>query len=310
VTLVAGLALFACGGSAPAITPATRASPTPVPTPTPAPTVAATPTPTSSVPITQLLTKCPPPRAFSSLPRFASVSGAGDVDVAPDGSVWVSTGARGVIAHLSATGSAMASYNEPTPQGVVALVSGDVLFAEQGADRIVELNPSTLAVTTFLQLTPRSGQPNVDGLGVDITNGLLLVPDTAQGQMLSIPLSGGESKVLATGVPSPVDAAVGPGNVIEIASSSITALLSMPSSGGAAKPYGLSLHLSAVVVSGSLVYFTAPPSKRVYAFNPVTGHTAVLVTAIPNPEGLALLNDGRLVVSDATTGTLAALHAC
>jgi hypothetical protein len=310
VALLAGLTLFACGGSAAAITPATRVSPTPVPTPTPAPTIAATPTPASTVPITKLLTQCPPPRAFSSLQRFAGVSGAGDVDVAPDGSVWVSTGARGVIAHLSATGAAMASYNETTPQGLVALASGDLLFADQGADRIDELSPSTLAVTTFLQLTPRSGQPNVDGLGVDITNGVLLVPDTAQGQLLSIPLSGGQPTLLGGGVPAPVGAAGGPGNVIEIASSSITALLSMPLGGGAAKPYGLSLHLSAVVVSGSLVYFTAPPSKRVYAFNPATGHTAVLVTAIPNPEGLALLANGELIVSDATTGTLATFHAC
>jgi hypothetical protein len=310
VSLIAGAVLFACGGSAPAITPATHVSPTPLPTPTPAPTVAATPTPASTVPITKLLTQCPPPRAFSSLQRFASVSGAGGVDVAPDGSVWVSTGARGVIAHLSATGAPMASYNEPTPQGLVALAGGDLLFADQGADRIDELNPSTLAVTTFLQLTPRSGQPNVDGLGVDTTNGVLLVPDTAQGQLLSIPLSGGAATVLGGGVPTPVGAAVGPGNVIEIASSSITSLLSMPLAGGAAKPFSISLHLSAVVVSGLLVYFTTPASKRVYAFNPVTGHTAVLVSAIPNPEGLALLSDGSLVVSDATTGTLAAFHAC
>jgi hypothetical protein len=222
----------------------------------------------------------------------------------------VSTGARGVIAHLSATGSAMATYNEPTPQGLDALASGDLLFADQSADRIDELNPSTLAVTTFLQLTPRSGQPNVEGLGVDVANGALLVPDTAQGRLLSVPLSGGQPTLLGGGIPAPVGAAVGPGDVIEIASSSITALLSMPLGGGAAKPYGLSLHLSAVVVSGSLVYFTAPPSKRVYAFNPATGNTAVLVTAIPNPAGLALLGDGRLLVSDATTGSLAAFEAC
>lgn len=310
VVLIAALVLFACGGSTPAITPATRVSPTPVPTPTPAPTVATTPTPASGVPITQLLTKCPPPRSFSSLQRFASVSGAGDVNVAPDGSVWVSTGARGVIAHLSAAGAAMASYNVSTPQGLVALSSGDVLFADQADDRIDDLNPSTLAVKTFLQLTPQPGQPNVDGLGVDTAKGVLLVPDTAQGQLISIPLTGGASSVLGDDIPAPVDAAVGPGNVIEIASSSITALLSMPSSGGASKPYGLSLHLSAVVVIGHLVYFTAPPSKRVYAFNPVTGHTAVLVTAIPNPEGLAVLGDGRLVVADTSTGTLAAFHAC
>jgi hypothetical protein len=308
--LLATTVLFACGGTAPAITPATRVSPTPATTPTPSP--AATPAPnTSTVPITKLLTLCPKPRAFSTLPRFASVAGAEDIDVAADRSVWVSTGSRGVIAHLSSTGAAMATYNEPSPAGVVALANGDVLFADEGDDRIDELNPSSLAVSTFLQLRPRAGQPNVEGLGVDPANALLLVPDSAEGQLLSIPLSGGQATVLATGIPLPVDAAVGPGNTIQVASSSITALLSVPAAGGPATPYKtLSLHLSSVVVSGLLVYFTAPPSKRVYAFNPATGNTAVLVTAIPNPIGLALLGNGQLVVSDATSGTLATFHAC
>ena len=216
-----------------------------------------------------------------------------------------------MIEHLSSSGAAMASYNEPSPTGVVALSNGDVLFADQGNDRIVELNPSTLAVSSFLQLRPRAGQPNVEGLGVDPANGLLLVPDSAEGQLLTVPLTGGDAKVLATGIPQPVDAAVGPGSAIQVASSSVTALLSVPSTGGAATPYKtLALHLSSVVVSGLLVYFTAPPSKRVYAFNPATGHAAVLVTAIGNPVGLALLGNGQLVVSDAITGTLATFHAC
>jgi hypothetical protein len=195
--------------------------------------------------------------------------------------------------------------------GVVALSNGDVLFADQGGDRIDELNPSTLAVSTFLQLRPRAGQPNVEGLGVDPADGLLLVPDSAEGQLLSVPLAGGAAKVLATGIPQPVDAAIGPGKVIQVASSAITALLSVPAGGGAATPYkSLSLHLASVVVRGLLVYFTAPPSKRVYAFNPATGHSAVLVTAIGNPVGLALLSNGLLVVSDATSGTLATFRSC
>jgi sugar lactone lactonase YvrE len=310
LVLLAGTLLCACGGTASAITPATRVSPTPAVTPTPSPSATPAPT-TSTVPITQLLTLCPAPHAFSSLPRFASVAGARYVDVAPDGTVWVSTGSRGVIEHLTSTGAAMASYNEPSPTGVVALPNGDVLFADQGADRIVELNPATLATSTFLQLRPRAGQPNVEGLGIDPGNGLLVVPDSAEGQLLSVPLAGGGATVVAKGIAQPVGAAVGPGNIIEIASSASSGLLSVPQSGGTATAYKtVSLHLSTVVVSGLLVYFTAPPSKRVYAFNPATGHLAVLVTAIGNPVGLALLGNGQLVVSDATTGTLATFHSC
>jgi hypothetical protein len=310
LTVLVGVALFACGGTAPAITPATRVSPTPAATPTPSAVPTAAPT-TSTVPITKLLTQCPAPRPFSSLHRFASVTGAGFIDVAADASVWVSTGTRGVIEHLSSSGAAMASYNERSPAGVVALPSGDVLFADQGDDRIDELSPSTLAVSTFLQLRPRAGQPNVEGLGLDPADGLLLVPDSAEGQLLSVPLAGGSATVLATGIPQPVDAAIGPGKVIQVASSAITALLSVPAGGGRATPYTrLSLHLSSVVVRGLLVYFTAPPSKRVYAFNPATGNSVALVTAIGDPVGLALLSDGELVVSDATSGTLATFRSC
>jgi hypothetical protein len=308
---LAGALIAACGATSTAITPATRVSPTPVPTATPSATAAPTPNPTSSVPITKLLTKCPAPRAFSSLPRFSSVSGAGSVATAPDGTVWVSAGSRGVIVHLSATGSVMVSYNEPTPGGIVVLPSGDVLFADQGADRVDELDPSTLAVSTFLQLTPRAGQPNVDGLGVDTANSLLLVPDQAQGQVLTVPLAGGSPTTLSGGIGRPIDAAVGPGGAIEIATPTNTGLMSAPAAGGAAtKSNGLSLPLSAVVVKGLLVYATAPAAHRVYAYNPATGHNAVLVTAIGNPQGIALLPDGQLVVSDATTGTLATFNSC
>jgi hypothetical protein len=303
VIAFASALIAACGASSAAITPVTRVSPTPVPTATPTPTAAPTPTPTSSVPITKLLTKCPAPRAFSSLPRFSSVSGAGSVATAPDGTVWVSAGSRGV--------SVMVSYNEPTPGGIVVLPSGDVLFADQGADRVDELDPSTLAVSTFLQLTPRAGQPNVDGLGVDTANSLLLVPDQAQGQVLTVPLAGGSPTTLSGGIGRPIDAAVGPGGAIEIATPTNTGLMSAPAAGGAAtKSNGLSLPLSAVVVKGLLVYATAPAAHRVYAYNPATGHNAVLVTAIGNPQGIALLPDGQLVVSDATTGTLATFNSC
>jgi hypothetical protein len=303
--------LFACGGTAPTITPATKVSPTPATTPTPSPSATPAPT-TSTVPITKLLTLCPASRAFSSLTRFASVAGAREIDVASDGSVWVSTGSHGVIEHLSSAGAAMASYNEQTPTGVVALPNGNVLFADQSADRIVELDTSTLAISTFLQLTPHAGQPNVEGLGVDPADALLLVPDTAQGQLDSVPLAGGEATVLASGIAQAVDAAVGPGSVIEVSSSSLVpGLVSVPQAGGAATPYKtVLLHLGAVVVSGLLIYFTAPGSKRVYAFNPATGNTAVLVTGIGDPLGLGLLGDGELVVSDATSGTLATFHTC
>ncbi len=310
IALTSGALLCACGAATTSITSLARVSPTPAATPTPAPTPVPTASPTSSVPITKLLTKCPATRTFASLHVFAKVTGAGSIGVAPDGSVWVSTGAHGVIAHLSASGAAMASYNEPAPEGVVALADGTVLFADQADDRIDQLDPATLAVSTFVQLTPIAGVPGLDGLGVDAANSLLIVPDTEQSQVLSVPLAGGSPTPLAIGVPHPIGAAIGPGSVIEVATGGTAGLLAVPASGGVAKPYqGLS-QLSAVVVKGLLIYVSAPAKHEIIAFNPATGHMAALVTGIGKPQGLALLSDGRLVVSDAATGTLATLASC
>jgi len=204
----------------------------------------------------------------------------------------------------------MASYNEPSPEGVVVLPSGGVLFADQADDRIDQLDPATLEVSTFLQLSPIAGVPGLDGLGEDAANSLLIIPDTERDQVLSVPLTGGSPTPLATGVPHPIGAAVGPGGVIEVASGGTSGLLAVPASGGAAKPYqGLS-QLSAVAVKGLLIYVTAPAKHEVIAFNPATGHMLALVTGIGKPQGLAILTDGRLVVSDAATGTLAALTSC
>ena len=310
IALTSGALLCACGAATTSITSLTRVSPTPATTPTPAPTAVPTPTPTSSVPITKLLTKCPATRSYASLHVFAKVTGAGGIGVAPDGSVWVSTGARGVIAHLSSSGAAMASYNVPAPAGVVALADGSVLFADQADDRIDRLDPATLAVTTFLQLDPIAGVPSLDGLGEDTVNSLLIVPDTEQDQVLSVPLTGGSPTPLATGVPHPIGAVIGPGGNIDVATGGTSGLYVVPPSGGAAKPFpGLS-QLSAVAVKGLLIYVTAPAKHEVIAFNSATDHTAALVTGIGKPQGLALLGDGRLVVSDAATGTLSAFASC
>ncbi len=311
IALMSGALLCACGAaSTTSITSLARVSPTAATTPTPAATAVPTPSPTAAVPITKLLTKCPATRSYASLHLFAKVTGAGSIGVAPDGSVWVSTGARGVIAHLSSTGAAMASYNEPAPEGVVALADGSLLFADQADDRIDRLDPATLAVSTFLQLSPVAGVPALDGIGEDTANSLLIVADTEQGQVLSVPLAGGSPSTLATGVPHPIAAAIGPGGVIEVATGGTSGLLAVPASGGPAKPYqGLS-QLSAVAVKGLLIYVTAPAKHEIIAFNPATGHTAALVTGIGRPQGLAILTDGRLVVSDAATGTLAALASC
>jgi streptogramin lyase len=281
---------------------ATQISPTPAPTPSPSPT--------SSVPISQLLSVCPKRRSFSSLPVFAQLADASYLAVAADGSVWATSESLGQVVHLSSTGAAMVTYNEPTPIGIVLLPNGDVLVAEQGPDLIVELNPSTLSVTTFLQLTPDPPHPQVSGLGLNAADQLVLVPDTAQSRVLTVPITGGTPSVLISGIGTPADAAVGPGGVIEVAQAAGSGILSVPPGGGSATKYPKPSGLLGLAVKDLLIYVTQPSSHSVIAFNPATGHTYTLITGVDRPVGLALLSDGQLLIADSTSGRLAIAPTC
>lgn len=240
---------------------------------------------------------------------FAKVKEATDIAVGADGTVWVAT-SSGLIVHLATTGAMLASYPALTPRGIVPLSNGDILFADHDDDSIVNFDPATLVRTTFLQLTPKPGVPTIQGLEADVAAGVLLVPDTSAGQLLSVPLTGGQPTVLSTGLTLPVDAAVGANGVIDVAGYGEAGLVAVPSSGGAATPYKNLTVMSAVVSKGQLVYLDVPRHKEILAFNPVTDHSAILVSGIPDPAGLAMLPNGEMVVSDAISGTLATFASC
>jgi streptogramin lyase len=301
--VLASAVVCSCGAANVNVTAvATQISPTPAPTPTPSPT--------SSVPISQLLSVCPKTRSFSSLPVFAQVPDASYIAVAADGSAWVSSKTHGQVLHLSSTGAPMVTFNASTPTGLVLLPNGDVLIAEQGPDLIVELNPSTLSVTTFLQLTPDPPRPQISGLGLNAAAQLVLVPDTAQSRVLTVPITGGTPSVLISGIGTPADAKVGPGGVIEVAQAAGSGVLTVPPGGGNpikfAKPQGL----LGLAVKDLLIYVTQPSTHSVIALNPATGHTYTLITGIDSPVGLALSSDGQLLIADSTSGTVALAPTC
>jgi streptogramin lyase len=303
VVVLAGVAASACGSSSVNVTAvATQISPTPAPT--------ATPSPTSSVPVSQLLNACPKTRSFSSLPVFAQVPNASDLAIAGDGSVWITSEAHGQVLHLSSTGATLVTYNEPSPTGVAVLPSGNVLIAEQGPDLIVELDPSTLAVTTFLQLTPDPPNPQISGLGLDATDQLVLVPDTAQARVLTVPFAGGIPTVLISGIGTPTDAEIGPAGVVEVSQAAGAGVLGVGPSGGIITKFERPGGLLGLTVKDLLIYVTQPSSHSVVVLNPATGHTYTLVTGVDRPEGIAVMSDGQLLIADSTSGTVAIAPTC
>jgi streptogramin lyase len=283
---------------------------TPSPSTTPRATSRATATP-SATPITDPLSTCPASASFASLPVFARITSADDLAAAPDGTLWVSTATGNVIVRLTAGGSVLTRITDPqTPEGLVVLADGRLYVGDQNTDRVVVLQPPTYTATTLLQLTLPSGGAGVDGLGVDLPGGRLLVPDSAQGQLFVVPLTGGAATKLASGMGRVVGAAVAPDGSIAVSAEARVGLLQVPSSGGAASPIDGIVQADDVVSSGWLLYVTALTAHEVIAVDPSTGRTQVLVTNVTTPQGLTLMAGNRLAVSDFTSGTISAFPAC
>ena len=294
------LAVLAGCGPGAAETPlarlATTASPSPAGSPTPADPLAA----------------CGSAVRFAALPVLARLPNADDIGVAPDGSIWVSDATSEVV-HLSAAGSVLQRIPDTrAPEGIVARPDGSLLVAEQKSDRVVLLQPTSqpLLLRTVLQLNLGAGETGIDGIGYDPTIDAVLVPDSPNGTLLETPVTGGTSTQLASRLGRPVGVAVVEDGSFVVTAENATGLLRIPARGGAGSPIPGVSDADDVVMSGTVAYVTSLGSHELLAVDLTTLQTRVLITGIDSPQGLAQLPDGKLVLTDSTTGTIATTPAC
>ena len=268
---------------------------------------ASSPTATSAI---DPLAACPSSQTFASLTTVAHQSAADDIAVASDGSLWISD-AQSTLVHVSASGAVLQQIDDPrAPEGIAVLGNGTLLVAEQGPDRIVQLQPATQHETTLLQLTPRAGAEGVDGIGYDVTTNSVLVPDSPNGTLLEVSLTTRTETRLAAGLGRPVGAAALPDGRIVVSAEDESGLLVVPKGGGTATPLGSVVQGDDVVVVRGVVYVTSLGSGRVLAVNPANGSTVTLVDHVSMPQGLAVLGATRLAVADSSSGSVAAFNGC
>jgi hypothetical protein len=302
------LGAVACSSTAPGTTPRGLPSPPAIPGATPSP---APPTPPSSSQAAASLDRCPAARPLRALPVLARPPlRPDDLFPLPDGGLWVSDPDGGHLARLDAAGHVAELIADPRgPEGMVALDDGRLVVAEQTPNRLVTMRPPSAAVTVLADLPAAGGRLGVDGIGVDSVRRRLLVPDSAAGALRTLPVDGGPMVTLATGLGRPVGAAAGPdGSVYVVAE--VTAGLRRVGPDGAVSTVGRRGELDDVVVAGGLLYVTSLGDREVLAVDAATGGDRVLVTGVGEPQGLALLADGRLAVADSTSGLIVAVGHC
>jgi sugar lactone lactonase YvrE len=264
-----------------------------------------------SAPTAGGLDRCPAARPLAALPVLARPPlRPDDLAVAPEGGLWVSDPDGGHLARVDAAGREVTRIEDPRgPEGIAVLGDGRLALAEQKPNRLVTLRPPDPAVTMLVALPAAGGRLGVDGFGLDPPRRRVLIPDSAAGALRALPLDGGPPVTLATGLGRAVGAAAAADGSVYVAAEASPGLLRI-APGGAVTPVGRLGDLDDVVVAGGLLYVTALGDHAVLAVDPAGGGDRTLVTGVGEPQGLAVLGDGRLAAADSTSGRIVAVDPC
>jgi DNA-binding beta-propeller fold protein YncE len=308
--LGAGLLLPACSGSTP--TPVATAAPTQRAPSGATAAPPATPSATAKATARAGLATCPAtPAAATALPVLYRGGSPDDLAVAADGALWVSDASSRVVRLVdgavtrSITGLA-------DPEGMVPLPGGDVVVAEQGRQRVIDVHPDGSRTTL---LTLPAAPPNLlglDGIAWDPATNAILVPDSPHGTLTSVPLDDpARTTTLATGLPRVVGVEPDPqGGGLWLAAEAEAPNGLLRLTGGHATPLGNLVQLDDAVLDAGLLYVTDLRHGSVHAVDPAGGADRTVATGFGEPQGLAVLPGGGLAVADSKRGVVQRITPC
>lgn len=169
--------------------------------PTPSPTPSITPTPIA---------------ACRSTPAAAGPQVLLRNQPAPDDLVFDNAGhllftdiTKGTLSLRQADGSVQVlASGLREPEGIVVQNDGRILVAEQGANRIVAVDPQSHAVSQWRAFPNRTANAGIDGIGPQLSNGEIVVPDSPIGVVWRVSADGKTSTQIAAGMVRPVGAAI------------------------------------------------------------------------------------------------------
>lgn len=220
---------------------------------------------------------------------------------------------------LDASGRSLRTIDDANgPEGIVPIGGGMLALAEQKANRVVRLDPETGTTAPLVDVPNHTANEGVDGIAYDAARSRLLVPDSANGRLLAVPLTvdgaaAGSATVLATGLGRPVAAWPEGDGSVDVGVENAPGLIRVAATGGGVTPLvprGTLAQVDEVLGEGGLLYITDLSLHVVVAVDPSSGRTARLVTGASDPQGLALFSDGRLVLVESASRALAVVGPC
>ncbi len=184
------------------------------------------------------------------------------------------------------------------PEGIVIAKDGAIIVAEQGTNRLIEVDPSTGSKKLLRQLVNNTGKDGVDGVALDPSTGDIIVPDSPNGRILRVSRDGSKLQVIATGFVRPAGAAVEPGGSILVADEFGNQVYRL-------KPNGSRVSLAKmyqpddVVVGTDGNIYANTLGGNIVRIDPATGRTQALISGLKLPHGLAVDLQGNLIIAEA-----------
>jgi sugar lactone lactonase YvrE len=223
-----------------------------------------------------------------------------DIVVAPNGDIYFGDFANNALNVLrsDATRPVAVATGLKEPEGIVVTQDGALIVAEQGANRLTEVDPRTGSKKVLRQLVNNTGKDGVDGLGLDPATGDVLVPDSPNGRLLRLSRDGSKLQTIAGGFVRPTGAAVEPGGSIVVADEFGNAVYRLSANGDRT----LLAHIfqpDDVVVGADGTIYANSLKGEIVSIDPASGRVRVLASGLKLPHGLAVDPTGNLVIAEA-----------
>jgi sugar lactone lactonase YvrE len=211
----------------------------------------------------------------------------------------------GTVSALNADGSIeRIAGGLSAPEGIVAQGahdgSGPILVAEQGRNRVVAIDPQSRAVGLWRAFPNRTGKDGIDGIGPELANGDIVVPDSPNGVVWRVSADGKTATQIASGMVRPVGAAV-----------DATGRIFVADEGGALWVLDPARHRFAtlptpddvLVGRAGHIFVNTLGDNAIHELDS-QGHQVGVITGIQQPQGIALDYADNLYYTEFNTGRI------
>lgn len=184
------------------------------------------------------------------------------------------------------------------PEGIVVARDGAIIVAEQGTNRIIEVDPNTGAKKLLRQLKNDTGKDGVDGLGIDPATDDILVPDSPNGTLLRLSRDGSKLQTIASGFVRPTGAAMEANGSILVADEFGNALYRLSTNGKRTVLARMYQPDDVVVGQDGSIYVNGLDGN-IYRVDPTNGRLQVLASGLNLPHGLGVGLDFNPIIAEA-----------